>query len=1025
MAENDDPLGPGAPPPDLPNDPHSSLRPPSVQTWAPMDPGLFSTALRDAAVAGDIKVEPGDPNAFLLRKEIGSGTFGEVWEAVQVVLNRVVAVKRPKPPEGTTEAEREDASRLAQLIFRQEALTTGHLDHPNIVPVYDLGAGADGRPLLAMKLVEGVPWDQKLREDENVALAERLNRHLPILQRVARAVAFSHARGIVHRDLKPGQVMVGNYGEVFLMDWGLAMSMPGLEIAEGLPATMFATPRDVAPNPAGTVAYMAPEQTRRSSDRLGPWTDVYLLGGMLYQILTGTAPHNQARSADAFQHAARGAVEPPEARSPGQAIPRELSDLCMRALAPETAQRTQTAEDFLESVEAWLSGATRREESRALATQARKALETAATGYHEIEQADALIVQALQNWADNPEARELQGEILSRFVWAALGNGDLKLARVQAERIAQPELRENMRAQVGTAERRARRHARQRRIALVASLLLLIAVAVAAVIYRSNAEAIRVQREQAQQKKELIWADVDTLYAQLNQEWEQETHSRILRDLRDATTSFINRVAAELPYSTDPRPTDDWLFVLLSARPELARDLATSRTEIAELRRQALADGSTIGEEPYELKLTEGLLKMSDPRTTAGLLIARDNFEEISTRFANRFEFWTMLAVVCSRIGDFPAARNAVDRAMDAVKLANGEWFTNIVFLRANLYGMADHAEKLRPGDVLIDVNSEMAETSGPRRYREIAGEWRTVRDGATRSFGTFLDPFRSRDARVMRFYGPFEKKIFAPLPARARFYPNLTTSGHYTVYTIWPSNGNAWPVNYHIHHAGGETSVSLVYDGFGIEGPPNSNLWTPLGEYQFLAGSENYVEVEVPANVKPLTWARQGDVIPDAMLFAARPLTVKTGTPRLAPPSLPSTVTEDNGTVPAQLLFENSLEEAIRRAGTAKLGIVAMVYHPASAMFIHPLNENRNYVDNRLFNNNITVPILQKDYVVARISLMEHPETVKKLGAPDATTSLFILGPDGSVRKMLTGKELLISPPEFREMLESLKAAP
>src|SRR5205823_6499906 len=155
-------------------------------------------------------------------------------------------------------------------------------------------------------------------------------------------IAFAHARGIVHRDLKPSQVMVGNFGDVFLMDWGLAVTfLPPEEQREDM-AAACATHIDYAANPAGTVAFMAPEQTEKTAEHVGPWTDVYLLGGILYYLLTGTYPHPQRNSVEAFQHASRGNLEPPEQRAPDTSIPPELSQLAMKATARDRNARFES-----------------------------------------------------------------------------------------------------------------------------------------------------------------------------------------------------------------------------------------------------------------------------------------------------------------------------------------------------------------------------------------------------------------------------------------------------------------------------------------------------------------------------------------------------------------------------------------------------------------------------------------------------------------------------------------------------------
>src|SRR5690606_27022124 len=142
---------------------------------------------------------------------------------VQHTLNRVIAIKRVRDDIYDKAREHSRSSSYCEIGFRHEALTTGALDHPNIVPVYDFGEDENGRPILAMKLVRGKPWDVIMWDDYNDPTSEFLSKHLQIFISVAQAVAFAHSRGVVHRDIKPSQVMVGEFGEVVLMDWGLAL----------------------------------------------------------------------------------------------------------------------------------------------------------------------------------------------------------------------------------------------------------------------------------------------------------------------------------------------------------------------------------------------------------------------------------------------------------------------------------------------------------------------------------------------------------------------------------------------------------------------------------------------------------------------------------------------------------------------------------------------------------------------------------------------------------------------------------
>ena len=197
---------------------------------------------------------------------LGEGGMGVVYSARQASIDRTVAIKMLK---------QKTADEHQRRKFLSEAVITGDLDHPNIVPIYDLGTNQEGALFYSMKRVQGTPWDERIR---HLSLTENLE----ILMKVADAVAFAHSRGVIHRDLKPENTMLGEFGEVLVMDWGLA-----------LPTADFSKSRNVtAPvSMGGTPAYMAPEMALGPVERIGFHSDMYLLGAILYEIVTGQPPH--------------------------------------------------------------------------------------------------------------------------------------------------------------------------------------------------------------------------------------------------------------------------------------------------------------------------------------------------------------------------------------------------------------------------------------------------------------------------------------------------------------------------------------------------------------------------------------------------------------------------------------------------------------------------------------------------------------------------------------------------------------
>jgi len=226
--------------------------------------------------------------------EIAKGGMGAILAAQQVTIRRPVAMKRILGHTSRSPRQR--------LRFIEEAQITGQLEHPNIVPVYDLAADEDGQPYYTMKLVRGITLKKILELLKEGVPATVGKYQLPVLltifQKVCDAVAFAHSKGVIHRDLKPANIMVGYFGEVLVMDWGLAKLIgPANDTAEAI--NEFAHSARVDQGDAfstldgsvmGTPHYMAPEQARGEIEKLDPRTDIFALGAILYHILTLELP---------------------------------------------------------------------------------------------------------------------------------------------------------------------------------------------------------------------------------------------------------------------------------------------------------------------------------------------------------------------------------------------------------------------------------------------------------------------------------------------------------------------------------------------------------------------------------------------------------------------------------------------------------------------------------------------------------------------------------------------------------------
>jgi WD40 repeat protein len=278
---------------------------------------------------------------YQLGAEVGRGGLGRVWRAHDVHLDRAVAIKE-------LHADGEDARRR----FVREALITARLEHPGIVAVHEAGRWPDGEPFYAMKLVRGRPLatviDGKRKLDERLAL-------VPTVLAVADAVAYAHSERIVHRDLKPHNVLVGEFGETVVIDWGLAKDLRRGEVDsfDGEPRRLGASPDEtVAGSVIGTPAYMPPEQA--VGEPADARADVYAIGAILYHVLAGVPPHT-GKDLDVVIAAIRtGAIVPVSEREPS--VPRDLAAIVGKAMARDKAARYPTARELADDLRRFQTG---------------------------------------------------------------------------------------------------------------------------------------------------------------------------------------------------------------------------------------------------------------------------------------------------------------------------------------------------------------------------------------------------------------------------------------------------------------------------------------------------------------------------------------------------------------------------------------------------------------------------------------------------------------------------------------------
>ena len=392
-----------------------TLHGPPERTLRPRELELGTTG-REVLAAYERDRVPEAEASLVLGEVLGEGGRGIVRLAVQTSMSRAVAVKAVRP------ALRAPGPTLELL---QEAWIAGRLEHPNIVPVYDIARAEDGSPLIVLKRIEGEPWSallgDPLRACARLGCSEDdlLEAHLQILIAVCNAIQYAHHRRILHLDLKPENVMIGAHGEVYVVDWGVAAA---LEDASGkLP--LVSKRKGIV----GTPSYMAPEMALGDGVLLDERTDVYLLGAMLHELLAGSPPHG----GDSIM-AVLYAVMHEQPRLPSDS-PAELAAICKRAMASEPSERFASAEQLRAAIQGYLRHRgsirlTAQAEARLAELEAVLAEPGAATRQELFAQVRFGFEQALASWSDNERARVGLLRGFTSMITHELEHGDVQIA---------------------------------------------------------------------------------------------------------------------------------------------------------------------------------------------------------------------------------------------------------------------------------------------------------------------------------------------------------------------------------------------------------------------------------------------------------------------------------------------------------------------------------------------------------------------------------------------------------------------
>ncbi len=380
---------------------HRDTAMPSTLPWAKSEPSHPSVRLSEAPFAGLGFGERYEALALL-----GEGGMGVVRLCADRQIGRRVAMKLLRP-----EVEGDET----RVRFLREARVQGQLEHPAVVPVYDLGVDPDGTVYFTMKRVHGATLEE-VREGAGDGYSRR--RLLTAFSNVCLAVHFAHECGVLHRDLKPANIMLGDFGEVYVLDWGLARIQGASDLAETARIKLpegGAADRTHAGAVFGTPGYMAPEQVAGEMDLVGPATDVYALGAILFELLTDQRLHAGVSVKEVFAETVAGVEARPSVRAPDAEVPPELEALLVRATAHDPSERLSSAKELHLAVERYLDGerdeALRKEMASAHAQRAAEAAELAqretSPQFTERRRAMREIGRALALDPDNPQAMEV------------------------------------------------------------------------------------------------------------------------------------------------------------------------------------------------------------------------------------------------------------------------------------------------------------------------------------------------------------------------------------------------------------------------------------------------------------------------------------------------------------------------------------------------------------------------------------------------------------------------------------------
>ena len=399
------------------------------------------------------------PPDYEIVTKLGEGGMGVVYSAIQKTLDRKVAIKAIKSSKASSDESRRK--------FFYEAQITSDLDHPNIVPIHDMGSNDDGTLFYSMKMVDGTPWEDVIQNKTRVE-------NIEILMKVCDAVAFAHSRNVIHRDLKPENVMLGAFGEVLVMDWGLAVNLNTTQ--------RFGM--------SGTPVYMSPEMAKHDLSKIGKASDIYILGGILFQVVVGRAPHKGKTVRECIANAIQNINIDPGFDDP-------ILDIANHAMATEPTDRYASVVEFQDAIREHLRYA----QSLALSQRAEELLENSIRNqdYQGFSRALFSMQDAIELWSENQAAKDGLHRTRLAYGQCALDRSDYDLCMQTLDTSREDEAALHKLASARKAEivQREKRFKLLRRV-LAAVILLAVVTLTLATLYARRQETLALRSAESE-----------------------------------------------------------------------------------------------------------------------------------------------------------------------------------------------------------------------------------------------------------------------------------------------------------------------------------------------------------------------------------------------------------------------------------------------------------------------------------------------------------------------------------------------